>query len=508
MLKKNLILFFIFSYSLIAANSSVKEKLTIVYWNDFHAQNTPMQTVKKTADKLKDTVVEIGGAATLLGYINKIRTEHNSILVLNAGDDFQGTPISTITKGASQIELMNMIRPNAVKLGNHEFDYGLANLHAVIQKAKYPVICSNIVWSKTEKPFVQSCKIVTIKKLKIGIFGLMAPDLALLTMKKNIDGIKVTDIRKTTKKYIDSLHSLEADIIILLSHMGIELDTTLAKEFPAIDIIVGGHSHTQLLYPIKKNNTIVVQAGSRGAFLGKLDIDIDVQGDSILNFSGKLIETLSQNIHPDSNIAQKVAAMEIEVNAALGEVIGTLETNWERRAGKNESNIGNWEADVIRKVCRTDIAFINAGGIRKDLRAGPITLRDIWEINPFGNTLQTFSVHGDTLKKMMLWQANIPPREFLIPSGISYFYNSESNGEEQNIIMKMNEKDIDVNAVYSISTNNYVASHLYDFFGVQDENITIAETGIIDRDAFIEEIRSQKNISSRIEGRVRDKKDE
>ncbi len=167
--------------------------ISILHWNDFHAQNVPFKVTRKTQSG-NDTSYYVGGAATLLGYMNRLRHDRTNVAALNAGDDFQGTPISSITSGRSQIELMNIISPDAVTLGNHEFDYGIDSLRANISRASYPLVCANVVGNSASSTLVPAYMILTVAGTKLGIIGLTPPDLQLLTMNKNLRGLSLRDV--------------------------------------------------------------------------------------------------------------------------------------------------------------------------------------------------------------------------------------------------------------------------------------------------------------------------
>lgn len=492
------------SFSYLNPQSSVTS-LTILHWNDFHAQNLPFKVTKKT-DAGTDTSYLVGGTATLLGYIDSLRRDRMSVAVMNAGDDFQGTPISTISAGRSQVELMNIISPDAVTLGNHEFDYGIDSLRANISRASYSIVCANVLDDSASATLVPAYTVLSVGEAKLGIVGLTAPDLGLLTIKNNLRGLSLRSVDHTLD---DAVHELklkhQPDIIILLSHMGFESDTALAARRDDIDIIVGGHSHTTLFSPVKKNQTIIVQAGSRGRYLGKLDLLLDLAGDSVKSYRGQLIETMVGGVTPDPVAAAKVEELESMVDKTLDEVIGMLAAPWDRRANqKKESNIGNWQCDIMQRATNTDIAFQNSAGIRKNLDAGPIKVRDVWEINPFGNTLIKFAVQGDTLRKMIEWQAGIETREFLQVSGLRYLYDSSKPKGQEVLSIEVAGKPVNDSALYSISTNNYVSGHLYDFFGIGEASVRMEDTGMLDREVFIQAVRDRETISSRIEGRIVD----
>jgi 5'-nucleotidase/UDP-sugar diphosphatase len=476
--------------------------LTILHWNDLHSQNVPFKVVVRDSIHKRDSVYYVGGVATLFGYINQLKDNRRDVALLDAGDDFQGTPISTMTKGRSQIELLNIIKPDAMTLGNHEFDYGLKNLEEDLSLARFPILNANIFDERNGRNFQKPYLVKTIGDVKVGIIGLIMPDLPILTMRDNIKGLRILNDVQVVRKYISELKKQGVNLIVVLSHIGVDADKALADSVRSIDVIIGGHSHTALFQPIKRNHTIICQAGTRGRWLGDLDLTVDLAGDSVYRYNGKLIETVVGNVPADSVAAAKVAELEGSIAGELNQVIGTLKVDWRTKYNR-ESNIGDWAADVMREYAHTDIAFANSGGFRKNLYAGSITVRDIWEIFPFSNHFLTFQVSSKMLRRMIAWQVSRKV-ELMEVSGIRYKYNSSEPSGQRVVSIKVNGEPVDDSKMYSIVTNEYVAGHLHDFFGIPEKDITLTQLEKIDHDVFVEAVKKQKVISSRVEGRIVD----
>jgi 5'-nucleotidase/UDP-sugar diphosphatase len=483
--------------------------LTILHWNDFHSQNVPFKIVLRDSLRMKDSVYYVGGTANLLGYIKHFRGERSEVAVLNAGDDFQGTPISSMTNGRSQIELMNIINPDAMTLGNHEFDYGLENLEKNLHLARFPILNANIFDKRTGKPFVAPYLVKTFGRVTVGIIGLITPDLPILTMRQHLEGLQMLNYVQVVRKYVAELKKQHVDLIVVLSHMGVDTpkvkpntDQALADSVADIDVIIGGHSHTALFRPIKQNRTVICQAGTRGRWLGKLDLLVDLSGDSVYSYQSTLIETVLGKVTPDPIAEAKATEFESTVAKELTEVIGTLETDWIRHS-RRESNIGNWAADVMRGFGSADVAFLNSGTLRKDLYAGDITARDIWEIFPFNNHFVTFRVTGTLLRDMIAWQA-AGKAEFMQVSGIRYVYDSSKPDDQRVFSIEVGGKPLDDKTVYTIVTNNYVGGHLHDFFGLREAEIELTPLKGYDHDVFMDAVRQQRRIASKIEGRIVD----
>ncbi|MEK6756984.1 MAG: bifunctional UDP-sugar hydrolase/5'-nucleotidase [Bacteroidota bacterium] len=484
--------------------------LTILHWNDFHASNEPFSVTVRDAVTGRDTTYVVGGTAYLLAYINKYRTSTPNALVLNAGDDFQGSPISTLTLGQSQIELMNIINPDAMTLGNHEFDYGSERLRQTLRTARFPTLAANIYDDRSRSTFREPTRIVTRGDLRVGIVGLTHPQLESLVIKDSLAGIKMLDVDSVLSWHINALKTQKVDLLIALTHAGLQNDSAIASRHPEIDIIVGGHDHVALLKPAKVNRTLIVQAGTRGRWLGKLELMVDLDGDSVFSYRGELVETRAGEIAPDSVAARKVEEFAGSIRATMNVVIGELKTPWTRNRSRErkESNVGNWQADVFRSYVGTDVAFQNSGGIRADLPAGPITVGDIWRMNPFGNHCVVFRVDGAMLRSLLEFQVSASMQAWLQVSGIRYAFDSRRPPGSRIVSVEVNGKPLDEKSLYSICTNNYVASNSAVHFGIDPAELTIEPLPNLDRDILIERIRRDRLISATVDGRIRDLADE
>ncbi|MEO8665655.1 MAG: bifunctional UDP-sugar hydrolase/5'-nucleotidase [Ignavibacteria bacterium] len=502
-----------FSQNTDSKSSKNIKDLTILHWNDFHAHNLPYRVSKKDSVTGENISYYIGGTSNMLGYIKKLK-DKNTIL-LNAGDDFQGSPISSITRGKSQIELLNLYGLDAYVIGNHEFDYGQDALDSALMKANFDYLAANALVKSKNKTFGKPFVIKKINGIKYGVIGLTALDLMTLTIPKNVSDIEMLNTDSVVASAIKELKKKKCDIIILLTHVGTDNDKKLAQKFSKdVDIIIGGHSHTPLFRPVIQDGVIITQAGSYARWLGRLDLKVDVKKDTIISYKGALIETVMDSSIYDRAAEQKVEDMIASIQGDLMKVIGNLQSDW-KRGFSEESNLGQWEADAVRAKIGTDVAFLNSGGIRKDLPKGSITVGDIWEINPFGNTIVTFNISGKGLKEML--QNNLKNRvneinelgssDMAIVSGLNVVYDSKKilDGAEDYIVsLKVNGEDIDENKIYSVSTNNYVGAQFKKYFGDVTEEIKIADTNIIDRDLLIEAVEEQKDINPVVEKRVED----
>lgn len=481
--------------------------LTILHWNDFHARNMPYKINRK--DSLGNQYqVYVGGTSSMLGYLNKFRNENS--LVLNGGDDYQGTPISSITQGFSQIHLLNLYKLDAFVLGNHDFDYGMYKLNLALKEGNFNFIAANLSYKEDGKTFANPYLIKEINGIKIGIIGLAPMDLMTLTVPKNVEDLQMLNIDSIIPVYVNILKKEKCNLIVLLSHNGENNDKEFAEKFHKdIDIIIGGHSHTPIFKPEIIEGTIICQAGSYGRWLGKLDIKVDIKKDTVIKCYGKLYETIFDSAIYDKHAQLEVEGMLASIEPEMKKPIGTTLSDL------NKSSLGQWEADAIREKLQTDISFLNAGSIRKNLLKGNITIGDVWEINPFGNTMMKFSVSGKSLKKMLAnslrtyanTKENADYDNVLVSGMYIEFHSKNITETSDDFITKftINGKDLNENSNYSISTNNYVVSQLKKYFGEIPEEIKAEDSNIIDRDLIIEAVQKQKEIKPVFEKRIVDK---
>lgn len=258
-----LLIFNIFGYS--------QSSFIILHTNDTHSQIDPF---------IHKSEGEVGGVLRRYNFINSIRSQNPSVLVLDAGDFSQGTPFYNFFSGYAEIQLMNKMGYDACTLGNHEFDKGSASLAKQLKKANFKVVCANYTFKNRKLArIIKPYTIIRINEIKVGIFGLTT-NLKGLVSPVTEQELIFKDPVETAKRMVQILKEKEqCDIIICLSHLGLDQirtddisDKMIATQVEGIDFIIGGHSHDLLTSPIEINNVIIVQSGAKGAHIGKIEI--------------------------------------------------------------------------------------------------------------------------------------------------------------------------------------------------------------------------------------------
>lgn len=251
-----------------------QKSIVILHTNDTHSRIEPVPESDRIAGNK-------GGVARRMNYIEQVRKENKNVLLFDAGDFLQGTPYFNLFKGEVETEAMNMMRYDAVTLGNHEFDYGLEALEKVVRRAKFPIISSNYDFSGT--PLNNLIKPYLIFKkdgVKIGVIAINIQPKGLIAS-GNYDGMKFLQPERVANELALKLKTTDrCDMVICLSHLGYTADKRLVEQTRNIDIVIGGHSHTNMKTPdmlknIDNKDVMVFQTAGRGIYVGRIDVELE-----------------------------------------------------------------------------------------------------------------------------------------------------------------------------------------------------------------------------------------
>ncbi len=401
--------------------SSSVVRLTILHTNDTHGHILPFsypegKTGSSTLDSLK-VRRDIGGVARRATLVKEVRAEckatGDTVRLIDAGDFSDGTPFSTEYHGEADVAAMNACGYNYGTFGNHEFNNQPSQVQRLAGMAGDRILCANMVWKSgksKDKPFLCPFAVERLGSLTVGFFGLTTPEAGSYPGAR--DSLLVLPPIETAKAMVDSLRRHGADVIILVSHCGNEVDDGLAELVPGITAIVGGHSHSRLpsgewFKPVPDEQadpggTIVVQAHQWGGELGRLDLEFrkGAFGKWTMTKHEARLLPVTPTITPDPAVATVVDRFWAPIAEKYGKVIGTAEGDFVSR-GPDRAEY-NLMADAIRETFATDIEMENLGGVRAPLVRGPITLADLVNMDPFSNTVVTYKITGSQLRNLLL----------------------------------------------------------------------------------------------------------
>ncbi len=446
-----------------------------------------------------------GGVANLVGLIDRrLAAAPGPVLLLDAGDAFQGTYVSNMNHGEAMVEIMNLAGVDALALGNHEFDWGLDVLRARIRQARFPFLAANLETESGATPEgVLPYTVLDADGIKVGVLGLTYHDLATIVLRSAIEGLRSLPPVETVKRYMPELRRA-CDLIVVLSHLGLERDRELARAVPEIPVIVGGHSHQALPRGERIGDTLIVQAGANGYYLGELVLRFDRRHNRIadIDSTGEVLKVTADGA-PNAQVSDIVDKWQAAANQAGSRVIG--ETAVALRAARGEETaLGNLITDAMRAADlgdgrRSDIALHNDGGIRADLDAGPITYAELYAVLPFDDTLVNLDLTGAQVKDMLEQGINDRASEIQV-SGLSLTYTMTRAPGQQVTQVLVNGKLLDPQRIYRLATINYLYTHpQYERSLAQGTNVTF---GPLCLDVVSDYVGTHSPVSPRVEGRI------
>lgn len=480
----------------IAAHDKVYE-ITILHTNDFHARFRPISKYDNNCSAKNNAKGKcFGGTARLITAIEDARSRHSNTILLDGGDQFQGTLFYNLYKGKVAAEMMNKLGYDGMAVGNHEFDDGPETLRAFMDTVNFPVLMANAnVHMEPElKGKLQKSTTLYRNNQKIGLIGINTEKTAELSSPG--DNVIFTDAVAAVQTEVDFLTEAGVNKIILMSHSSYEIDKMIAANTTGVDVIVGGHDNAYLSnisdrakgpYPTVVNGTQIVQAYAYGKFLGELSVLFDEAGN-VIYATGEPI-TIDGSVNENSQIVARLDELEEPINALKETIVGTVSSplTGDRAVCRiQECDMGNMIADAMRGAVIDKgytIALQNSGGIRASLDAGEVTLGEIMTILPFQNTLSTFKVTGQQLLTAIengVSEVEDNAGRFPQVSGMRYTFDLAKPANEGRVTsIEIDEdgswKPLDLNKIYGMVSNNFIrgggdgykvfrsASEIYDF---------------------------------------------
>ncbi|MDE4061789.1 MULTISPECIES: bifunctional metallophosphatase/5'-nucleotidase [Phaeobacter] len=479
---------------LTAGVAAADYKLTILHTNDFHSRFEPISKYDsgcREGDNAEGKC--FGGSARLVSAIADARTRSNNSILVDGGDQFQGSLFYTYYKGKAAAEMMNKMGYDGMTVGNHEFDDGPEVLRGFMDSVGFPVLMSNADVS-AEPALADVLKKSTVIERggeKIGLIGLTPEDThELASPGKNIT---FSDPVVAVQAEVDRLTAEGVNKIIVLSHSGYGVDQRVAAETKGVDVIVGGHSNTYLSnvsdravgpYPTMVNGVPIVQAYAYGKFLGELNVTFDEAGNLVEAVGEPLIMdgTVAEDEATVARIAELAQPLDEIRNKVVAEAAAAVDGD-RQTCRIQECQMGNLVADAMLDRVKdqgVQIAIANSGGIRASLEPGEVTMGEVLTILPFQNTLSTFEISGQELIAALengVSQVEEVKGRFPQVAGLTFTWDpavAPNEGRVQEVMVDMGDgfTPLDPAKTYLVVTNNYVRNggDGYKVFSGDDKN--------------------------------------
>ncbi|MXQ09605.1 multifunctional 2',3'-cyclic-nucleotide 2'-phosphodiesterase/5'-nucleotidase/3'-nucleotidase [Alphaproteobacteria bacterium GH1-50] len=447
--------------------------ITILHTNDFHDRFEPISRFNSGCSEEDNAAGEcFGGAARMVTAIADAKARNENWLLLDAGDQFQGTLFFQYYKGDVQAEIMNKLGFDAMAVGNHEFNNGPEGLASFVEKVEFPVLMSNadISMEAALSGLIQKSVVIEKAGERIGIVGVTPRNNDELSSPG--PNIIFTDPSPAIQAEVDRLTEEGINKIIVLSHSGFATDLVIAQNTTNVDLIVGGHTNTFLSntddgadgpYPERMNGVPIVQAYAFGKYLGELQLTFD-DGGNVIEAVGEPIlidASVAEDAETKARIAELAEPLDEIRNRVVAQSAGFIEGD-RSVCRVEECAMGNLVADAMLdrvKDLGIDIAFANSGGIRSSIDEGEVTMGEVMTVLPFQNTLATFSASGQTLIDALengVSQVEEVAGRFPQVAGMTFTWDPSAEPGSRIVSVEVGGQPIDPAATYGVVTNNYV----------------------------------------------------
>ena len=462
--------------------------LRIIGTNDFHGALEPRPDANG---------VLRGGAAYVGAAINRARNECEprcETLLLDAGDLFQGTLASNLSFGRPVVDYYNRMGYAASALGNHEFDWGIDSLRARMRQARFGIFGANVRYTDgRDVKWIRNDTIITRGRAKVGIIGVSTVATPTTTRSANVVGLRFDDPAPIVDSIGTALRKRGANFIVVIAHAGAfcgrEPDSTCNGEIidlalkltTRVDAIVSGHTHS-LVNTIVKGIPIL-QARSSGRAIEVLDLPLD---GATGRPRQEVRELASDTIKPFASIDSIVQRAVARVASLVNRHITTIPVTLARQG--NQYALGNIIADAQRWAGKGDVAIMNNGGIRTDLRAGDVTYGSLFELQPFGNTLYSLTMTGAQLRGLLEAMLSKSPNDHV--SGLTARYDPTRPAGSRIVSVTMADgTPLSDTSTYNVILNDFLATG-GEGYNAGGRATASKPLNIVDLDALIDYLKS------------------
>ncbi len=483
--------------------------------------NTRRFTILHSNDMHGDFLAEVGGAngeligglSLLSGYINRVRQEQENVLYVISGDMVQGSVIDTEYKGISTMSIMNYLAPDVVTLGNHEFDYGLPHLLFLEKVANFPIVNANLYIRQHNKRLMRPYHIVHMAGLDILFIGIIT-DKVIDTIQRDRDiGSFVTleeasaEVGKITNAYKHD----DIDLTVLLTHIGFESDCELAALLDpewGVDMIIGGHSHTLLEKPAKINGVLIAQAGVGTNQIGRFDIVVDDDTNSIVEYDWELVPIVEGLAEPDEHLQEYIDSYKQVVDDKYNSIICKFATELTHPKREQETALGNLFADALADWGEINVMLLGSGSVRLPALGPLVTLGNYISCFPYADSLTRFTVNGATLWRMFNHWMRAENRTgegecYQVNAGVRAVYSESARRLEA---LWVGGQPVQEDQLYTVGLQGYHASNSKAYLDVTREELMAGgRTKVIAtnvQDVVVEYLREHQNVRETVEGRL------
>ena len=445
------------------------KKLTLLHSNDMHG------------DFLVDKVDNIltGGVSMLSGYLNKCRNVDDNVVYCIAGDMFRGSVLDSEFHGLSTIQIMNLLAPDVATIGNHETDYGVAHLLFIEKCAKFPIINANLYINISGTRLFEPLYIMEIDGIKILFIGIITEEVINQTKGESLIGsfIDIESAAVEVGKICNAYNNDDIDLTILLTHIGFEEDKKLASFLDpswGVDVIIGGHSHTFIDEPAKENGILIVQAGTGTDQIGRFDLEIDMDTNSVHSMKWQAVPINEKTCPRDFKMERLLNSIKEKTDIKYAKVVANFDYELEHHDRWCQTELGGVLADAMKDSLTVDVFLMGSGSVRKKKMGPIVTFQDFTECYPYDGKSYGIKVTGEQFKRMLLfiyrdeaWLGD-HTEFYQLSKGMHVVY---SKSQHKLLTCELDGKPIDDNQILKIGIQEFHFENFDEFFGVRKAEV-------------------------------------
>lgn len=477
--------------------------LTLLHSNDLHGDFL--------AEPVDDTFV--GGVSLLSGYVSSVRRTERNVLYAVCGDMFRGSIIDAEYKGISTVEMMNLLAPDVVTIGNHEIDYGIAHLLFIEKCATFPIINANLYIKMSGRRLFTPCQIAETDGIRVLFIGLITPDVLAQAKQDTLIGsfIDTEEAVRTVGKICNAYRTLDIDCTVLLTHIGIAEDRRLAQMLDpswGVDIILGGHSHTVMEQPVIENGIVIAHAGSGTDNVGRFDLAVDTDRNCIDSYTWQFVPITEETCERDVQLEKIVDKYRSVTDAKYQRLVTRFNHALTHPERNRETELGNLFADIFRESLGVDVMLLGSGSIRANALGPLVEYGGLRETFPFDDSIYMFKASGAQLRHMLRFmlrdEAFTGHTEFYqVSEGIRAVY---SRSAKEFVEFSFYGKPVTDAQMFTVGIQSYHYSNLKKFLDItyaeleQHQKPRVVSTSCLD--IIDEYLSGHPKVNRVVEGRI------
>ncbi|MGB0785456.1 MAG: bifunctional metallophosphatase/5'-nucleotidase [Alphaproteobacteria bacterium] len=443
----------------------------------------------------------------LSGVVASERSERENVLFLHAGDSYSPSILAGFDQGAHMVDLLNMIAPDFMVLGNHEFDFGPEAMVSNLANTSFPMLAGNVVTETgSPVPHTSATAMVDVDGFMIGIMGLTSESAEV---KSSVAPYDVTDYMLAAENLSAELKDAGADLIIALVHLTQSEDFALVSTGLA-DIIVSGDDHFQLTY--WNGDVVLTESGEQAETVVAIDLSMRIDDRDRFRWSPSFRVIDASAYEATADVAATIATLDASLSDELAEVIGVTATEMDTTRPVirgREATFGNLLTDAMRDAMGTDIAITNGGGIRAKAVYAPgteLTAGDILSELPFGNKTMALALSGEQILAALengFSQVEDGAGRFPHVSGMSVVVDLSAEPMSRVVSATVGNAPLDLVATYTVATNDYMAGGGDGYSVLKEGEVLIdANASVLMASQLIDYIKDAGTVAPKLEGRI------